>query len=264
MASEIELKFLTTTDGWKQYADEPTEIKQYYLPSGTTLARDDNNVTITAPGHDPVLIPVSELQSDFLDAFTKPDEEITVGDKTELRVRSKQANEQQKLTITLKQDTEKSNTRKESQSSLNLKAFELLSGQSQGRMVVKERYKLDPKTLLKDLLEPLIQDGTISQEMYDNACQAVKEIVVDVYNGVHHSYLQANGVPKNAVLEIEFKEGTSEDVIKELIKALSQEWFATPVTSKQEKSLKNKNIAADAAAAAAEVARILGEEATQG
>jgi len=57
MQLETEYKFISTdpTDDCVKHAGEPTEIKQYYLPSGTTLARDDNNVTITAPGHDPVL-----------------------------------------------------------------------------------------------------------------------------------------------------------------------------------------------------------------
>jgi CYTH domain-containing protein len=245
MASEIELKFFITTDRWKQYEGQPTEIKQYYLPSGTTLARDDSNVTITAPGYDSVVIPVSELKSDFLDAFTKLGEEITVGDKTELRVRSKQANGQQKLTITLKQDTKDSNTRNEFESSLtNVDAFNALSGQSQGRMVGKKRYKLDKKALC--------DAGIISQEMYN----AVGEIIVDEYDEDHHAYLQANDVPENAVLEIEFKEGTSEDDVERFKREFSQNaGFATPITDKQKKALKNKNIAAAAAEAAQEFFR---------
>jgi hypothetical protein len=202
-----------------------------------------------------VVIPVSELKPDFLDAFTKPGEEITVGDKTELRVRSKQANGQQKLTITLKQDTKDSNTRNEYESSLtNVDAFNALSEQSQGRMVGKKRYKLDKDTLF--------QDGIISQEMYN----AVGEIIVDEYDEDHHAYLQANDVPENAVLEIEFKEGTSKDDVERFKTEFSEKaGFAIPITDEQKKALKNKNIAAAAAEAAAKFAHTLGaEEATQG
>jgi hypothetical protein len=169
-------------------------------------------------------------------------------------VRSKQANEQQKLTITLKQNTKDPNTRDEFESSLNVEAFELLSEQSQGRMVGKKRYTLNK--------EELRDAGIISQEMYD----AVGEIIVDEYDDPHHAYLQENGVPKNAVLEIEFKEGTSEDDVKRFKTEFSEKaGFAIPITDEQKKALKNKNIAADAAAAAAKFAHTLGaEEATQG
>ena len=239
MASEIELKFLITTeDSWKKYAGEPTEIKQYYLPSETTLALKDDNVTITVPGYASVVIPVSKLKQDFLDVFNQTNK-IIVGDKTELRVRSKNENN---LTITVKQKTKDPNRRSEFESSLtNVNAFNALSEQSQGRMVGKERYKLDKKQLLRD--------GIISQEMYD----AVEEIIVDEYDATHHAYLQANGVLKNAVSEIEFTEGTSEDDVERFKKEFSEKaGFATPVTSEQATSLKNKNIAAAAAEAAAE------------
>ena len=245
MASEIELKFLITTDGWGQYAGKPTEIKQYYLPSGTTLARDDNNVTITAPGYASVVIPVSELEKGFLKVFNQTNK-IIVGDNTELRVRSKN----EKLTITLKQETERDDTRKEFESSLKVNAFNALSEQSQGSMVVKERYKLDKKAL-RDA-------GIISQEMYD----AVEEIIVDEYDATHHAYLQANGVPKGAVSEFEFNSDTTSEDLKEFQTELAalEEWFATPVTPEQATSLKNQKIAAAAAAAAAELAQKLAEK----
>jgi CYTH domain-containing protein len=246
MASEIELKFLITKDGWKKYAGKPKEIKQYYLPSETTLALNGDDVTITAPGYNPVVIPVSDLKQDFLDVFNQTNE-ITVDDKTELRVRSKNG----EPTITLKQNTKDPNTRDEFESSLNVEAFELLSVQSQGRMVGKKRYKLDKDTLLRD--------GIISQAMYD----AVEEIIVDEYDKDHHDYLRDNGVPENAVLEIEFKKGTSKDHVERFKTEFSENaGFATQIKDKQKEALKNQNIAA--AAAAAEVARILGEEATHG
>ena len=240
MASEIELKFLITTDGWKQYAGQPTEIKQYYLPSGTALACDDDNVTITVPGYDPVTIPVSKLEKGFLEVFDflevfKKLGEIKVDKSTELRVRSKNENN---LTITVKQKTKDPNRRSEFESRLkDGNAFNALSGQSQGSMVGKERYKLDKKAL-RDA-------GIISQEMYD----AVKEIIVDEYDAIHNPYLQENGVPKNAVLEIEFEPGTTPDDLKEFQTELAalEEWFATPVTSEQATSLKNQKIAAAAA-----------------
>jgi CYTH domain-containing protein len=239
MASEIELKFLTTTDGWKKYAGKPKEIKQYYLPSGTTLARDDNNVTITAPDCAPVVIPVSDLppnsnNESFVDAFEALGPTITVGGKTELRVRSKNG----EPTITIKRDTnDDPNKRNEFESSLNnAKAFELLSVQSQGRMVGKKRYKLDKDTLF--------QDGIISQEMYD----AVEEIIVDEYDEDHHAYLRDNGVPE-AVLEIEFEGRTPPEAVERFKTEFSKKsGFAIPITPQQKEALKNKNIAADAAA----------------
>ncbi len=257
MASEIELKFLTTTDGWKNHAGKPKEIKQYYLPSETTLTLNGDKVTITAPGCAPVVIPVSDLppnsnNESFVDAFEALGPTITVGGKTELRVRSKN----EELTITLKRDTKDSNTRNEFESYLkNVEAFELLSVQSQGGMVGKKRYKLDKDTLF--------HDGIISQEMYD----AVGEIIVDEYDKDHHAYLRDKGVLKYTVSEIEFKEGTSEGDVKRFKTEFSQNaGFATPITDEQKIALKNKNIAAYAAAAAAvaEVKRILGGEATQG
>jgi CYTH domain-containing protein len=258
MASEIELKFRTTTYGWKNHAGQPKEIKQHYLPSETTLTLNGDKVTITAPGCAPVVIPVSDLppnskNGSFVDAFEALDTTITVGGKTELRVRSKN----EELTITLKQDTKDSNTRDEFESYLNnAEAFKLLSGQSQGRMVGKKRYKLDKDTLF--------EDGIISPEMYN----AVGEIIVDEYDKDHHAYLRDNGVPE-AVLEIEFKEGTSEDDVERFKTEFSKKaGFAIPITPQQKEALKNKNIAADAAAdaavAVAEVAGILGGEATQG
>jgi hypothetical protein len=119
-------------------------------------------------------------------------------------------------------------------------------------MVGKKRYKLN-KEALRDA-------GIISQEMYD----AVKEIIVDEYDEDHHAYLQANDVPENAVLEIEFKEGTSKDDVERFKTEFSQNaGFAIPITDEQKKALKNQNIAA--AAAAAKFAHTLGaEEATQG
>jgi CYTH domain-containing protein len=257
MASEIELKFLTTTDGWKQYAGKPKEIKQYYLPSETTLTLNGDNVTITAPSCAPVVIPVSDLppnskNESLVDAFEALDTTITVGGKTELRVRSKN----EEPTITLKRDTKDSNTRNEFESSLtNVDAFNTLSEQSQGRMVGKKRYKLDKKALC--------DAGIISQEMYD----AVGEIIVDEYDEDHHAYLRDKGVLKYTVSEIEFKEGTSEGDLERFKTEFSQNaGFATPITDEQKIALKNKNIAAYAAAAAAvaEVAGILGGEATQG
>jgi CYTH domain-containing protein len=254
MASEIELKFLITKDGWKKYAGKPKEIKQYYLPSETTLTLNGDKVTITAPGCDPVVIPVSDLPTNsknesFVDAFQALGPIITVDGETELRVRSKN----EELTITLKRKTEDSNTRDEFESSLNnVEAFELLSVQSQGRMVGKKRYKLDKDTLFRD--------GIISQEMYD----AVGEIIVDEYDEDHHTYLRDNGVPENAVLEIEFKKGTSkDDVVRFKTEFSEKAGFATQIMDKQKEALKNQNIAA--AAAAAKFAQTFGpEQSTQG
>ena len=150
-------------------------------------------------------------------------------------MRSKNENN---LTITVKQKTEDPNKQSEFESRLkDGNAFNALSEQSQGSMVGKERYKLDKKAL-RDA-------GIISQEMYD----AVEEIIVDEYDATHHAYLQANDVPKKAVLEIEFTEGTSEEDVERFKKEFSEKaGFATPVTPEQATSLKNKNIAAAAAA----------------